>query len=96
MTLDSVAFQHQGANISTSAENYGKSLGASVVLHKHHAVVSRFPTREAQNLFVKFLESRDYNFRLNYSTGNSVAFSLKAASLSLRTLEEERFALGEI
>lgn len=77
-----------------TAESYAKSLGGTVVLHKHHATAARFPTRAAFNLFIKFLVNRDYNYRLTYATAQDVAFSIKSASLELRQFEEERFALG--
>lgn len=79
---------------STSAENYAKSLGAKVVLKRYHAEAARFPTRESFNLFIKFLVSRDYNYRLANSVAQEVAFSLKAASLELRKLQESQFELG--
>lgn len=80
---------------SQTAESYARSLGAKVTLKLYHATADRFPTREAFNLFVKFLEARDYRFRLANSVSTDVSFSMKAASHELRKLADESEELGD-
>lgn len=93
--------QETHSSSSQTAESYARSLGAKVTLRMYHATADRFPTREAFNLFVKFLETHDYRFRLANSVSTDVSFSMKPASHELRKLADETeevndFVLGRI